>query len=72
MGREDRVARLTRERDDAASNYRYWKARCESHGRKLAELQAEIDRLKTCTHCYEPSCWNYNGPSGWDRREQYS
>ena len=35
-------------------------------------LTEEVARLKTCTHCYEPSCWNYNGPSGWDRREQYS
>ena len=40
--------------------------------RERNALKDRVAELESCTHCYEPSCPNYNGPAGWDKREQYS
>lgn len=41
-------------------------------GNALHQWGDEVARLKECTHCHNPGCPNYNGPIGWDKREQYS
>ena len=49
-----------------------WPSNSEECLALIARLDAAEALLKECTHCKNPGCPHYNGPIGWDRREQYS